>query len=322
MSKLSRAALALVGVALLSGCGDVQIARPESPEVSPPVKVAVGEGMSAEFLAGYTESLDATLEGDKAELDQLQTGPLLERTQAEVTIADDADETLHALTYSDVVAGAPELGQYPLWFLASATPTDVDDTSQLLLVTRETAGDRWKVAQTVFAPKDQAPAFLGGESGEVALADDAFKEQTGPALESVAAFLSEGTEPEGVTLEGEAFQDYRTYQDGLREGDGGLEDVKATCEPYTEMDLTDMALATDGGAVALGEVRCNLTGTVPEGYSINLSDSLEAIMTSDGDGNQIAVETSHPVMISQRGDGSIAVVNDDWNLLTASTSES
>lgn len=319
MPKLKRTAMALIGVALLSGCGDMQIARPESPEVSPPVKVAVGDEESAEFLSGYTERLDATLEGNMDDLEQLQTGPLLERTRAEVTIADAADETLQALTYADVVAGAPQLGQYPLWFLASATPTGDEESSQLLLVTRETAGDEWKVAQTVFSPRDQAPSFLGGEEGQVAEADAAFKEQTAPALDSVAAFLAEGTEPEGFTLSGDAFQDYRTYLGDLGEGDGGLEDVRSTCEPYSEMDLTSMALATETGAVALGEVRCTLTGSVPEGYSVNLAEALEAVMTSEGDGTEISVETSHPVMISQLEDGTIQVVNDDWNLLSAST---
>lgn len=319
MRYSSRVAAALAGVVLLSGCGSVQIARPENPEVSPPVKVAVGEGKSAEFLADYTEKLDATLGGDKKALDQLQTGPLLDRTKAEVQIADDAKEKLNAMTYSDIVAGAPQLGKYPLWFLASATPSDSGDTSQLMLVTRQSAGESWKVAQSVFVPKDQAPAFLGGAAGEVELAGQAFKDKADGALGEAAAFLANGTEAKDATLEGDAFDDYRKYQDDLKNKDRGFDDVKATCEPYTETDLTDMALATADGAVALGEVRCTLDVKVPKEYALNMGDAVESVMSTDTKGSQITVVTSHPLLVSQLEDGSIQVVNDDWNLVTAST---
>ncbi|AOP54393.1 hypothetical protein [Brevibacterium aurantiacum] len=42
-----------------------------------------------------------------------------------------------------------------------------------------------------------------------------------------------------------------------------------------------MTLSTEHGAIGMGEVRCTMTIEVPDDYSVDLGDTIEAVKTND-----------------------------------------
>ena len=140
-------AMALV----LSGCSQLPlpIAQPAEPELTPYERPALRPGDAGTFMTDYTEALDATLAGDQEELDGIQTGPLLGRTRAEVLIARAEEQTLSAVAFTEVVAGGPMFDEYPMWFIGFGDPGE-GESVQAMLVTRESAAEDWKAAQSLF----------------------------------------------------------------------------------------------------------------------------------------------------------------------------
>src|SRR5699024_8188870 len=103
---------------LLSGCASMPIAKPSTPDITPYEHIALRPGEAGEFMTDYTESLDKTLGDDGDGLDKIQAAPLIDRTRAQIQIADKADQKLRAPNFTEVVAGSPSFTDYPMWFYA------------------------------------------------------------------------------------------------------------------------------------------------------------------------------------------------------------
>ena len=116
------AALGLV----LSGCGDIP--QPTRPELTPYERPAVGQGEAAEFLTTYAQELDAALGDGPEAVEQLQTGPLLERTVPAVRAA--AEKRAFVLHGIYLVAGfaAVFAGAYP-----NVLPSSLDPANSLTI---------------------------------------------------------------------------------------------------------------------------------------------------------------------------------------------
>ncbi|GAB3043901.1 hypothetical protein [Sediminivirga luteola] len=314
------AAVAAAGALALTGCDALQVAQPEAPEVPPPSKVAAQPDQAAEFLAGYSDRLGEALGQDGEGLEDLQAAPLLERTQAELLIAEASDETLASMSYVDIIPAAPMLSEYPLWFIAVATPYNAEESRQIMLVSRENAAGSWRVNQTAFLQADAVPVFLGDGEGAVEPAEPGFTERARQAEEQLAGFLAGGDEPSAAAVDSQAFQDYRDYQGELSDPENGFDDVSAECAPYSSSQepLLERALSTQDGAIALGEVRCTLQISVGEEFALNLGPAVEAVMTGDGTGNTVQVSTSHPYVVTET-DGELTLRATDWYLLEAVT---
>ncbi|RAF56332.1 hypothetical protein DN546_36350, partial [Burkholderia multivorans] len=80
--------------------------------------------------------------------------------------------------------------------------------------------------------------------------------------------------------------------------------------------FASMTLTTEQGALGMGEVRCTLTIKVPEDYSLDLGDTIEAVKTNDKDGNTAKVDTAQPYVIMQNGEELTAVAS-DWDILSS-----
>ncbi len=65
-----------------------------------------------------------------------------------------------------------------------------------------------------------------------------------------------------------------------------------------------MTLKTEDGALGMGEVRCTLTIKVPEDYSLDLGDTIEAVKTNDKNGNTVKVDTAQPYVIMAKAKSS------------------
>ena len=314
------AALGLV----LSGCGDIP--QPTRPELTPYERPAVGQGEAAEFLTTYAQELDAALGDGPEAVEQLQTGPLLERTKAEMLIAEKTDQTLGAVGYTDVVAGGPMADSYPLWFMAFATPDkaaegeDAEDEIQAMLVRRDSAAEEWKVVESVFVPAASQPTILADETGSVATAPEAHTEAADRVAAQAAEYMQSGKVPDGAPAFPDAgFQDFRDYIDELGAEDTGFSDVGAECAVDTEAGLSDYALATEGGGVSFAEIRCTITVNVPESYFVDLGDDIDAVMTADGDGSTITITAGQPMLTTTEGE-EVTVSSPGWFILESATS--
>src|SRR5699024_819658 len=120
---------------------------------------------AGEFMTDYTESLDKTLGDDGDGLDKIQAAPLIDRTRAQIQIADKADQKLRAPNFTEVVAGSPSFTDYPMWFYAFGTAdeksTDGDEQlTQVMLVTRESASAEPLVRSSSYIPTDQMPTLM------------------------------------------------------------------------------------------------------------------------------------------------------------------
>lgn len=305
----------------LSGCAEIP--QPSRPELTPYERPAVREGDAGAFLTTYAEDLDEALGDSPEALEALQTGPLLERTRAEMLIAEKTDTTLGASDYSDVVAGGPMFKEYPLWFMAFATPADDDepDDVHVLLVRRESASEDWKVADAMFVPAAAQPTILADESGAVATAPEAHTSAADDVVAQAVQYLSSGDVPDGApNFEDAGFKDFRDYVGELGADDTGFSDLGVECAPYDGMALADHALATEGGGVSLAEIRCTITVNVPESYFVDLGDEIEAVMTTDADGSVISIDVAQPMLVTTEGTD-VSVFSPGWFMLSSSTAD-
>lgn len=304
---------------VLSACADIP--QPARPELTPYERPAVRSGDAGSFLTNYAESLDQALGEEPGALEPLQTGPLLERTRAEMLIAEQTDTTLGASSYTDVVAGGPMFSEYPMWFMAFAAPEGEDsDEVEAMLATRDSAAADWKVAESVFVPAEAQPTILADQQGAVELAPDAHTEAADAVVTQASEFLTTGDVPEGApNFEEAGFKDFRDYVGDLGAEDTGFSDVGVECAPYEEVPLGDYALATEGGGVSFAESRCTLTVNVPESYFVDLGDEIEAVMTTDSEGSVITIDVAQPMLITTEGD-TASVYSPGWYMLSSETS--
>lgn len=309
----------LVTGLVLSACADIP--QPARPELTPYERPAVRSGDAGSFLTHYAESLDQALGEEPSALEPLQTGPLLERTRAEMLIAEQTDTTLGASSYTDVVAGGPMFSEYPMWFMAFATPADDDsDEVQAMLATRDSAAADWKVAESLFVPAEAQPTILADQQGAVEQAPDAHTEAADAVVTQAGEYLTTGDVPEGApNFEEAGFKDFRDYVAELGAEDTGFSDVGVECAPYEEVPLGDYALATEGGGVSFAESRCTLTVNVPESYFVDLGDEIEAVMTTDSEGSVITIDVAQPMLITTEGD-TASVFSPGWYMLSSETS--
>ncbi|QQT70831.1 hypothetical protein I6I57_08335 [Brevibacterium casei] len=314
----TRAATALTlttGLAL-SGCAALPVAQPHTPNVTPYERTAVRSGEAGDFMTAYTESLDKIL-ADKGEgLESIQGAPLIDRTRAQIQIAEKTKQKLRAPNFTEVVAGGPSFEQYPMWFYALGTTDGDEKLTQVQLATRESASTQPIVRSAVFIPADQAPTLLADANGAVEVAPKAFSESMTTSADEVASYLADGKPDKVKGLDQGGFKSFRDYLGGLRDKDSGFDEVNAECKPYTEFDFASMTLTTEQGALGMGEVRCTLTIKVPEDYSLDLGDTIEAVKTNDKDGNTVKVDTAQPYVIMQNGEELTAVAS-DWDILSS-----
>ena len=314
----------MIGTGLvLSGCANMPIAKPSSPDVTPYERTAVRPGEAGKFMTNYTESLDKTL-GDKGtDLDKIQAAPLIDHTRAQIQIADKAKQKLRAPNFTEVVAGSPSFTEYPMWFYAFGTAdkksTDGDkQLTQVMLVTRESASTDPLVRQASYVPTDQVPALMADDQGAVEEAPEEFSSDLTTASGDVSSFLVDGKAksggPEGLKEGG--FKGFRYYLGDLRDKDSGFDKVDVDCKPYEDLKFEDMNLSTENGAIGMGEVRCTLTIKAPSDYALDLGDTVEAVKTNDKEGDTIKVDTAHPYVLMKTGDELTAVAT-DWNVLSS-----
>ncbi|GAA4284848.1 hypothetical protein GCM10022261_23790 [Brevibacterium daeguense] len=306
----------------LSGCAVLPVAQPAAPELTPYERPPLRAGEAGAFMTEYTERLGETLSGDQSALDQIQTGPLLERTRAEILIAEAEEETLGAVSFAEVTAGGPMFSDYPMWFIAVGDPGE-SDTVQAMLVTRESAVQDWKVGQALFVPRDQVPTLVADADGGVPMAPDEHQDVVQAVNEQLVPYLETGELPESdvaIAYPTDTFRSFREYVDQFSEGDDAFDDVTVSCEPYSDVDLAGLALQTQTGSVSFGETRCAITLKVPGDFALDMGTAVEAVMTSDGEGNVVQINTSLPHMLTTTDDSS-SVVGSDWFLLSAQTSQ-
>lgn len=313
-------ALAVVTAVTLSGCG-LPVAQPQQPQIEKYTRPGIRQGEASKFLQNYSDQLDEALKGDHKKLDQIQTGPLLQRTRAEVAIADRTDGKLSSPRFSSVLAASPNFDKYPMWFIAFGTVDKKDAGTQALLVTREAATEEWTVSQALFVPDDQVPGFEVDEGGSAQRAPGGFTKKLSDTSDAVATYLSEGKKEHldgaKIQTEGEAFSDFRKYVESYSEGDNKFDKVKTECKPYEDVNLAKHALKTTDGAVGFGEIRCSLTLEVPAEYAVTLPKAVEAVKTSEEKGNRITIETSVPIMVRDGKD--TKAVSTGWFLLESRT---
>ena len=315
---------AVMGTGLvLSGCANMPIAKPSSPDTTPYERTAVRPGEAGKFMTNYTESLDKTL-GDKgSDLDKIQAAPLIDHTRAQIQIADKAKQKLRAPNFTEVVAGSPSFTEYPMWFYAFGTAdkksTDGDEPlTQVMLVTRESASTDPLVRSASYIPTDQMPTLMADDRGAVEKGPEEFSDDMTTASGDVSSFLVEGKAksggPEGLKEGG--FKGFRDYVGDLRDKDSGFDKVDVDCRPYEDLKFEDMSLSTEKGAIGMGEVRCTLTIKAPSDYALDLGDTVEAVKTNDKEGDTIKVDTAHPYVLMKTGEELTAVAT-DWNVLSS-----
>lgn len=315
----------IAALGLLSGCSPLPIAKPSTPELTPMERPALLPGESGEFLTTYTERLDASLKGDEESLDSIQAPPLLDRTRAEILVAEANDTELSAVNFEQVVAGGPSFGQYPMWFIAFGKPADNDETVQAMLVTRESAGADWQVTQSLFVPQENVPTLVADGTGAVKQSGDDFTELGVSANEALQKYMETGEEQDGdqnIDYASDAFSNFRDYVDEMAGNDDAFEGINVSCGPYDEasVPLGSYGLTTETGDVSFGEVRCTIELQVKSGGSIDVGDELKAVMTSDLKGKKLRINASIPYMLLG-SDQTNLIVGSDWFLLSAETSD-
>lgn len=313
-------AFAVVTAVTLSGCG-LPVAQPKQPEIEKYTRPGIRQGEASKFLKDYSDQLDEALKGDHKKLDQIQTGPLLQRTRAEVAIAEKTDGKLSSPRFSSVLVASPNFEKYPMWFVAFGAVDKKDAGSQALLVTRESATEEWTVTQALFVPDDQVPGFEVDEGGSAERAPGGFATKLGDTSDVVAKYLSDGKKEHldgaNISTEGKAFSDFRDYVDSYSEGDNAFDKVSTECKPYEDVDLSAYTLATTDGSIGFGEIRCTLTLEVPAEYAVTLPKAVEAVKTSEEKGSRVIIETSVPFMMHE-SDG-VKAVGTGWFMLESRT---
>ncbi|MDN5808045.1 MAG: hypothetical protein L0H52_12825 [Brevibacterium sp.] len=302
----------------LSGCTALPVAQPHSPDITPYERTAMRPGESGDFMTGYTETFDEVLRDGGSGLEKIQGEPLIDRTRAQIQIAKKAKQKLRAPNFSEVVAGSPSFTEYPMWFYAFGTTEGDKKLTQVQLVTRESAATDPIVRTASSIPTDQVPTLMADGHDAVEPGPKGFSEEMTTTADQVSSFLVDGkadaADADGLKEGG--FKAFRDYLKGLRGDDSGFDKVDVSCKPYEKLDFTSMTLSTEHGAIGMGEVRCTLTIKVPDDYSVDLGDTIEAVKTNDKDGNTVKVDTAHPYVLLQTGD-ELSAVATDWNVLSS-----
>ncbi|WP_309132368.1 hypothetical protein [Brevibacterium sp.] len=301
----------------LSGCGVLPIAQPDNPDITPYERTAIRPGEAGKYMTEYTESLDKILKEGGNGLESIQGAPLIDRTRAQIQIAEKAKQKLTAPNFTEVVAGGPSFQEYPMWFYAFGTTNGDDKMTQVQLVTRESAVAKTIVRAASYIPAEQAPTLLANGRGAVDTAPKDFTDAMAPSAEKVSAYLVDGKADKSLGgLEEGGFKSFRDYLGQLRGEDSGFDEVNAKCQPYSELDFSSMTLKTENGAIGMGEIRCTLTIKVPDDYSLDLGDTIEAVKTNDKDGNTVEVDTAHPYVLV-KSDDSLKAMAIDWDVTSS-----
>ncbi|MDN6529079.1 MAG: hypothetical protein L0K67_08400 [Brevibacterium sp.] len=311
-------AVTLTSGLALSGCNAVPVAQPDSPDITPYERTAMRPGDAGDFMTGYTESLDKILDDGGTDLETIQGEPLIERTRAQIQIAKKAKQKLRAPNFSEVIAGSPSFTEYPMWFYAFGTTKGDEKLTQVQLATRESASTDPIVRTASYIPTKQMPTLMADGHGAVKPGPEGFRKEMTTTADEVSTFLvdgkADGADANGLKEGG--FKDFRGYLGDLRDKDSGFDKVDVDCKPYEKLDFTSMTLSTEHGASGMGEVRCTLTIKVPDDYSVDLGDTIEAVKTNDKDGDTVKVDTAHPYVLMKTGD-ELSAVATDWNVLSS-----
>lgn len=302
----------------LSGCTALPVAQPHSPDITPYERTAMRPGEAGKFMTDYTESLDAILNDGGTDLEKIQGEPLIDRTRAQMQIAKKAKQKLRAPNFSEVVAGSPSFTEYPMWFYAFGTSDGDKKLTQVQLATRESASTEPIVRTASYIPTEQMPTLMADGHGAVKPGPEGFDEEMTKTADQVSKFLVDGKagKADANGLKEGGFKDFRGYLGDLRGKDSGFDKVDISCKPYEKLDFTKMTLSTEHGAIGMGEVHCTLTIKVPDDYSVDLGDTIEAVKTNDKDGNTVKVDTAHPYVLMKTGD-ELSAVATDWNVLSS-----
>lgn len=311
------AATLTTGLAL-SGCTGLPVAQPHSPDITPYERTAMRPGEAGKFMTDYTESLDAILNDGGTDLEKIQGEPLIDRTRAQMQIAKKAKQKLRAPNFSEVVAGSPSFTEYPMWFYAFGTSDGDKKLTQVQLATTESASTEPIVRTASYIPTDQMPTLMADGHGAVKPGPEGFDDEMTKTADQVSKFLADGKagKADADGLKEGGFKDFRGYLGDLRGKDSGFDKVDISCKPYEKLDFTSMTLSTEHGAIGMGEVRCTLTIKVPDDYSVDLGDTIEAVKTNDKDGNTVKVDTAHPYVLMKTED-KVSAVSTDWSVLSS-----
>ena len=315
---LSLMTAAFAGLGLLSACaGTPPIARPAVPQSSEYAKAPLRAGDGSTFITEYTKKLQEALADDGKGLDEIQGGPMLDRTKAEILVAKAEKKKLGTVGFDKVVAGGPKQSEYPLWFFAFANADDADSGTQALLVTREDANSEWAVQQGLFIDPERVPN-LALEDGQVAETGKQYAVDFGKTVTAVKDYLSGagksggGDSLDDFDLSGNGFKGYRDYVDEYAKDTKSFKRVESRCQPYTEIDFEKFAAATEsGGAVSMAEMRCTITLEVPDDFNFTLPKQVSAITTGKKSGNRVEIEASIPFLI-ETGKGKTKLTSPDW----------
>ena len=315
---LSLMTAAFAGLGLLSACaGAPPIARPAVPQSSEYAKAPLRAGDGSTFITDYTKKLQKALADDGKGLDEIQGGPMLDRTKAEVLVAKAEKKKLGTVGFDKVVAGGPKQSEYPLWFFAFANADDAESGTQALLVTREDANSEWTVQQGLFIDPERVPS-LALEDGQVAEAGKQYAVDFGKTVTAVKDYLSGAGKSGGgdalddFDLSGDGFKGYRDYVDEYAKDTKSFKRVESRCQPYTEIDFEKYAVkAEGGGAVSMAEMRCTITLEVPDDFNFTLPKQVSAITTGKKNGNRVEIEASIPFLI-ETSKGKTKLTSPDW----------
>lgn len=310
---LSAAAAAAAGALLLSGCsGPLPVAYPAMPQSEEYTKAPLRAGDGSEFVSEYTKKLQKALEDDGKGLDEIQGGPMLDRTKAEVLIAKAEKKKLGTVGFDTIIAAGPPSSEYPLWFLAFASTGDDKTGTQAMLVSRSDANADWIVQQGLFIGDDRVPK-LESEGGAVSRGGSEFAKEFGTAVSDVREYLSgtKGDALEGYDVGGRGFSNFRDYVDIYDKDKKSFENVTTQCQPYADIDFEEHSIKTKTGAVALAEMRCTINIQVPGDYNFTLPKQVSAITTGDKKGNRVQLEASVPFLIETTG-GKTKLTSSDW----------
>ena len=203
-------------------------------------------------------------------------------------------------------------------------PAGEEDTVYAMLVVRESAVAEWKVTQSVFIPAKLAPTLVAAENNAVPTASAEFKRLAAQASQNLEHYLETGKVPAGeadFAFPTQAFSNFRKYVNEFTQGEDAFEKAEVECNAFQSMNLQKMAISTKTGAVSFGEQRCTITLVVPEDAALDLGPSIEAVRTTDKDGNQVQIDVSIPYLFLTDNTGKPQIIGSDWFVLSSRTSD-
>lgn len=297
--------IAVVGTAavVLSGCSQLPQAVDHGDEYT---VVAATEEQAQEFFVRYTEiNNKANADLDAETLGRVEAGTLLETSSFGYAVHQArALDPYEEFTVTPTAIAAPELGAYPMWFLA--TETDAEGTSTYV-VARNRPTHGWRATSVAHLPAEVTPPAPTLTDGAATVPDEATIESANAVLETTAEFAQSGTAPEGMDVEaaGELakLHQHGVQLEGFTDAMGQLSNSCRVLDPDSVRWLE-----SEAGALAVASVTCTqVVDLVPGAYFETAADG--ALGTIPG-GVQIAASTvTHVVtfIIEVRDDGSSAV---------------